>query len=188
MISTAANVQWYPSVAYDSGNGRFLVTWEDERNSATTGWDIYGQLVNANGLLNGPSFAISTAANDQYASSVAYNSHSGNFLIAFETWDVYDIAFTVLTCPDPVMNYDTSVYYTSLQEAYNEAGNGHTILSQAQEFTENLDIDDLSEKSVNIVGGYDCTYSAFTGNTILNGDMTISNGTVTIDDGTFEVQ
>jgi cation diffusion facilitator CzcD-associated flavoprotein CzcO len=69
-ISTATNDQYTPSVAYDSGNGRFLVAWDDERNGNANS-DIYGQLVNANGSLNGPNFPISTAANDQWSPSAA---------------------------------------------------------------------------------------------------------------------
>ena len=56
MICDASESQYNPSVAYDSSNQRFLVVWQDQRNSATTGRDIYGQLVNANGTLNGTNF------------------------------------------------------------------------------------------------------------------------------------
>jgi hypothetical protein len=102
-----------------------------------------------------------------------------------------NVTATFLVCPDPVKNTRIPVYYTSLQEAYDDPDtvDGDTIQSQALEFTENLDIDDLSDKSVTFIGGYDCNYNEPpAGTTILNGDMTISNGTTIIDIGTFEIQ
>ena len=80
MICDASANQYSPSVAYDSANQRFLVVWQDPRNSAATGRDIYGQLVNANGTLNGADFIICNAAADQYPSNVAYDSANQRFL------------------------------------------------------------------------------------------------------------
>jgi hypothetical protein len=124
----------------------------------------------------------------EFDSWTGCDSPSGN--VCTMTMDADEnVTANFLTCPDPVMNFDTSAYYTSIQEAYDEALHGHTIWSQALVFIETLDIDDLSEKSVTFIGGYDCNYNEPpAGTTILNGDMTISNGTLTIDDGTFEVQ
>jgi hypothetical protein len=100
-----------------------------------------------------------------------------------------NVTANFLTCPDPAKNARTSVYYTSLQEAYDFAEHNDTIQSQALVFTETLDIDDLSDKSVTFKGGYDCNYNdPPTGKTTLNGNMTISNGILTIENGTFEVQ
>jgi len=81
-ISTAPNDQMWTSVAYDSANQRFLVAWEDFRSG--TNWDIYGQLLNANGSLIGGNFTISTAPNDQGGTSMAYDSINQRFLVA---WD-----------------------------------------------------------------------------------------------------
>ena len=72
-----------PSVAYDSVNQRFLVTWTDNRNEATTFFDIYGQLLNANGTPNGAEIIVSNATNNQTNSSVAYDSANQRFLV---TW------------------------------------------------------------------------------------------------------
>ncbi|MBI5237664.1 MAG: hypothetical protein HY887_04505 [Deltaproteobacteria bacterium] len=69
-------------------NSRFLVAWMDNRNSGTTGLDIYGQLINADGALNGSNFAVSTAANGQWNPNVAANTDCGNFLVTFEDWGV----------------------------------------------------------------------------------------------------
>ena len=59
--STLPDLQMYPRVQYVSDHGRYVVTWQDDRN-APTGWDIYVQNVNADGSLYGtnvPFFAFS---------------------------------------------------------------------------------------------------------------------------------
>jgi len=77
-----------PAVAVDQESGRFLVTWEDGRNSEATGYDIYGRLVNSDGTFfavdgdeNG--FVICNNSEGQYSSSVAYDPGSGRFLTAW---------------------------------------------------------------------------------------------------------
>jgi hypothetical protein len=86
-ISTAANHQVYPSVAYGTASERFLVAWCDYRN----GWrDIYGQLVNADGTLyntaSNTNFVISNATNDQANPSVAYDTVNHRFLVAWQDY------------------------------------------------------------------------------------------------------
>jgi hypothetical protein len=49
-ISTAAIHQFLPTIVSD-GKGGAIITWEDRRNNATTGYDIYAQQVNASGNL-----------------------------------------------------------------------------------------------------------------------------------------
>ncbi len=78
----------------------------------------------------------------------------------------------------PVRIMGSSTEYKSLQDAYDAAGNGNIIQSQATRFMEDLDID--INKSVTLEGGYNCDYTAVNGKTTLNGTMTISNGTVTV--------
>jgi hypothetical protein len=111
-----------------------------------------------------------------------YGYSSSSFSFVYETAVVSEPP----PCFDPVRNARTSVYYTSIQDAYDEAENADTIESQAQVFTESLYIDDLSDKSVSIIGGYDCTYSVITGDTTLIGDIIISNGTVTFENFIME--
>jgi hypothetical protein len=73
----------------------------------------------------------------------------------------------------------TPSYYTSLQTAYDAVSNGGTILAVDSIFTENLSFD--IDKTVTLSGGYDGTFTIITGDTVLNGDMTIGNGSVTIE-------
>ena len=83
IISNANDSQYSPHVAYDSANQRFLVVWQDFRNSAITGSDIYGQFVNANGSLNGGNFVINEDPGSPYGVVLAYNSNCSNFLLAY---------------------------------------------------------------------------------------------------------
>ena len=79
-ICTFAEAQQNPSVA--ASGGGFLVAWEDSRNILTTGIDIYGSRVTGAGTVADPAgLALSTAANDQTAPSVAGNQST--FLVAW---------------------------------------------------------------------------------------------------------
>ncbi len=112
-------------------------------------------------------------------------SSSSSFSFAYETALVSEPP----PCFNPVRNARTSVYYTSIQDAYDDPAtiNGDTIQSQATSFTENLNFN--RPISLALKGGYDCDYNEPpTGETILNGNMTIINGTLTIESGSFKVQ
>jgi len=80
-ISNADGDQRNPKAVYDSTSGRFLVVWGDNRG--VNGYDIYGQLVRADGTPYGSNFPISEATNDQRNPSVAYDSASRQFLVAW---------------------------------------------------------------------------------------------------------
>ncbi len=93
-ICTGSSSCQYPAVSYDSSNQRFLVVWEDSRDSGTTGTDVYGQLVNAAGTLSGSNFVISNQADNQHNPSIAYNSVTPGFLAVWHdyrngNWDIY---------------------------------------------------------------------------------------------------
>jgi len=71
-VSTAAADQEKPVVASDGAT--WLVAWQDERNSGTTGVDIYGARVADNGTISDPSgIAICDTATDQLLPDVVYN-------------------------------------------------------------------------------------------------------------------
>ena len=93
------------SVAYDSTNHRFLVSWQTGSN------DIYGALAGSDGTLvstsSGSNFVISSAVNDQISSSAVYDSANHRFLVAWEDGrngnsDIYG----------QVINADGSLYST----------------------------------------------------------------------------
>ena len=83
VISDATGDQVAPSLTYDTVNRTFLVVWKDGRNSLTTGEDIYGQLINANGSLSGGNFVVSDATGDQVAPSLAYDTVNRTFLVVW---------------------------------------------------------------------------------------------------------
>lgn len=83
-ITTAQNWQMAPAIAYSSQANHYLVVWSDWRNANSSGQDIYGQLVAANGSLIGETFAISIAAEDEQAPAIAYNPVAGEFLVVWE--------------------------------------------------------------------------------------------------------
>ena len=91
VISNATDYQSDASVAYDSVNQRYLVAWSDNRNSAITQGDIYGQLIDKDGNLLGPAsdvnFVISNAAADQYSPSIAYDNANQRYLVAWNAVD-----------------------------------------------------------------------------------------------------
>ncbi len=81
-IGAAVGYQRYVSTAYDSMNQRFLAAWQDKRNEPTTGWDIYGQWFDGNGLPTWPNFGVIRTVNDQQFPKVAYGF--GSFLMVYE--------------------------------------------------------------------------------------------------------
>lgn len=71
-VSTAAADQEKPTVA--SNGSAWLTTWQDERNSGTTGVDIYGARLTDNGTIqDAAGIAICDAATDQLIPDTIYN-------------------------------------------------------------------------------------------------------------------
>jgi hypothetical protein len=71
-------------------------------------------------------------------------------------------------------------YYPTLSGAYADVQDGDTI--QAREYTFSEDLN-LTKAAVNFVlsGGYDVSYSANTGYSILAGSLTIYDGSLTVE-------
>jgi uncharacterized repeat protein (TIGR01451 family) len=125
VISNAGSEQMFPAAAFDSINKKFLVAWEDLRNSGTTLTDIYGQLVKTNGDLDGSNFVISNAASDQYSPAAAFNPNCANFLTVYPSWEdsnLYHFAlvgscsadlaiFAMTDYPDPVWVGEETIWY-----------------------------------------------------------------------------
>ncbi|NMO18764.1 HYR domain-containing protein [Pyxidicoccus fallax] len=81
-IGTGPGLQSAPSVAFDGS--RFLVVWEDDRNSTSSVRDIYGAWVRESdgGVSEGSGFVVSNAARNQRAPKVAFGE--GMYLVVWE--------------------------------------------------------------------------------------------------------
>jgi uncharacterized repeat protein (TIGR01451 family) len=79
-ISRIPDRQWYPAVAHDSVHNQYLTVWWDNRNSPTTGDDIYGQILSHDGSPLSGNFPISTAAGFQSRADVTWNSADNEYL------------------------------------------------------------------------------------------------------------
>jgi hypothetical protein len=77
------NYNTQPRIGYSPIRDAFMVVWTDSRNYATTGEDIYGQLINSSGNLVGSPIAISTASTNQQGPAIAYNSLADQYLIVW---------------------------------------------------------------------------------------------------------
>jgi hypothetical protein len=75
-----------PAVAYSPAANQYLVAWQDERNQADRGWDIYARRVRANGVPAPSDFRISNngATADEYSPAVAYDSTDDEFLVVWQ--------------------------------------------------------------------------------------------------------
>ncbi len=86
-------------------------------------------------------------------------------------------------CSQPVrIEGPPSVYYFSLQQAYNEAAGGDTIQLQAVNITDTL----YMNKTLNLQGGFNCNFTTVIGTTTINGNVNINDGTVTIENISLE--
>lgn len=91
-----------------------------------------------------------------------------------------------LTCTkDPVRIYGAiPVYYTTIQAAYDDAVDDDIIQSHGVTFIEDLALD--GNVTVTLDGGYNCDYTAKTGETAITGDMDVTDGDVTVEDYTLQ--
>ena len=141
VISDAEKFQYNASVAYNYANNSFLVVWSDMRNRGQTGYgelgniDIYGQVVNGNGILSSGNFVISGAPDAQTSPSIACNSNCASFLVAFNTLEtgVPEIGFAVVGQPgdldcDRDVDYDD---YLIFRTAYGSCRGDDNFLPAA---------------------------------------------------------
>jgi hypothetical protein len=77
-----------PSVGMDPVSGAYVVVWQSKNQySSSSGYDIYGQLYNADGTTSGSMFLVNTTTtNDQITPSVSMNA-SGNFVVTWASLD-----------------------------------------------------------------------------------------------------
>jgi hypothetical protein len=78
----------YPAVAWSASAGGYLVVWSDGRSAATRGDDIYGQLVETNGVRVGANFRISDGAtvSDEWYPALVSNPAANEYLVVWADW------------------------------------------------------------------------------------------------------
>jgi hypothetical protein len=94
-----------PRMVSDGGGGA-IITWQDGRNVATQGTDIYAQRIDVNGTLrwNGNGVAVCTAAYDQTSPAIAPDYWGGGAYLAWQ-----DLR-TVLSHTDIYVQYISDLY------------------------------------------------------------------------------
>jgi N-acetylneuraminic acid mutarotase/phosphoribosylformylglycinamidine (FGAM) synthase PurS component len=117
-ISTAANDQQCPKIAFDGTN--YLVVWQDNRSG---NWDIYGTRVSAGGGVLDPSgIAISTAANNQQYPKIAFDGT--NYLVVWgddRSGSSLDIYGTRVSMGGSVLDPSGIAISTGAQEEFRPA-------------------------------------------------------------------
>lgn len=83
LIDGAPGDQAVPAIAYSTADGSYLVVWHSQRSSGADS-DVYARYLDAEGLPQGDSFAISTAAGDQLRPDVAYAPRADTFVVVWQ--------------------------------------------------------------------------------------------------------
>jgi hypothetical protein len=79
LISTDGAAPAWPSVAYDSANGRFFAVWDNAENSK-----ILGRIISADGSVIAEEIVLYSADGLEFWPKVAYDSVNARFLITWE--------------------------------------------------------------------------------------------------------
>ncbi|MBN2114841.1 MAG: hypothetical protein JW785_12030 [Acidimicrobiia bacterium] len=90
-----------PVVAFNATNTEYLVLWEDSRNYATRGLDLYARRVDADGTRLGNDFRVSSAKaeENEWGASVEWNAALNQYLVVWcderDAWyrgtDIYGV-------------------------------------------------------------------------------------------------
>jgi predicted outer membrane repeat protein len=72
-----------PNLTYDEILQRFLLVWQDGRNQASTGTDIYGLFLTPGGAPDGAVFPICSATGDQTRPRTAYDPTTQSFMVVW---------------------------------------------------------------------------------------------------------
>jgi len=151
-ISTATNDQIEPSVAFDGAN--YLVAWTDGRNSSD--FDIFGARVSQAGVvLDASGFAISTASDNQYNPSAAFDGT--NYLVAWHDYrssSDYDIYGARVTRAGVVLDAGGIAVSTATSDQTNPAlsFDGTDYLVVWQDFRSGLGYGDIYGVRVTTAG------------------------------------
>lgn len=77
------NAQADHAVAYNPSGQEYFVAWQDDRNYASAGWDIYAQRLSLEGFPEGDPIPLFTATGHQEDVAIAYNSNLDEYLLVW---------------------------------------------------------------------------------------------------------
>lgn len=92
MVANTAVDESMPRLTFNATTGIGLIVWQ-KNNGGGAGYDLYGRLLDSNGLLVGDSFAVETADANQQRPVLAANA-AGDTLVAWHDnrhgiWDIF---------------------------------------------------------------------------------------------------
>jgi len=91
-VSEGDGMQNRPTIAYDENGDRFFLAWYDWRNRATTGFDIYGRIVDGSGKTLTGDIPITVAKRSQGNPAIAFDTVNDRTLVLWSDWrDAKDI-------------------------------------------------------------------------------------------------
>jgi len=114
IISATPHNHFRPIVFYDNKNQSFFVLWDDIRIQGKHG--VYGQFVNANGILLGTEFLVSTTIKNGL-SSAAYDPEGQRFLIVTSNEKIGLYGRVINTDGRFIVNVFTITYGPSLRQS-----------------------------------------------------------------------
>jgi hypothetical protein len=94
IIAIAGSNQFYAAIARSPTTGQFLVTYQDDRNTAVSSYDLYAQRLDAGAALLGPEMVVSEAQGNQTAPAIAAGELPDVYWVVWEDkrtadYDVY---------------------------------------------------------------------------------------------------
>lgn len=84
-LGTPASTAYQPAIAW--GGGSYAVTWMDQRNSGSAGFDIYGAFLSGAGVVQYSDLRLSNETFDAISPRMAFAAGSGRF---YFFWYVYN--------------------------------------------------------------------------------------------------
>ena len=82
-VSKTTGNEWNSRLAWCSTSGKYLAVWQDGRSGTT--WDIYGQILQGNGTLQGGAISLYAGVWDAESPAVAAHSSADQFLVSMVT-------------------------------------------------------------------------------------------------------
>ncbi|MDH5711401.1 MAG: hypothetical protein OEZ15_07030 [Gammaproteobacteria bacterium] len=85
-VSARDSLQSKPTVAYNSIDDQFMITWSDVRYQSKTDVDVYGRILDAQGEPVSDDIVISNHKGGQGESSVAFDPVNKQYLVVWSDW------------------------------------------------------------------------------------------------------